>query len=416
MGLFSGNKKEYTEADDVRLASPKDVLTNVLKGVSGSGLSRSTGYNIYYNIVAFKGVKDGLGTSTLVANTAIALAKKGVKVCVVDTSILNSCQDTLLKTNYWNYEPKDRYDWFDMGFTKKSVLHQSGYSSNIAVLSIIKDRSIVDLLSTNDTESMVSLAFPQLTATFDIVLVDICSEPSAIATAAMQQSQKVIQVWSNAPSVLINIANFERNNTICSCPPDKSRYVITSNTVDDIKTDWESLFNKYKFKHLAHVGMSLDIARVCATGKPVYMYPSNSEDIQEFTDCVDDIVSHLLNLEAEIEFHKGKLTVEDIMNGKVEGTLSKKFADANGDFPEIATTLDEASAQLNGTSNKTETKEPESVVQPTSSTPVADEHMKQYQEQTDDLDLFDAVDGVPDDTSEKLEKKRKRFGRKDGEK
>ena len=42
--------------------------------------------------------------------------------------------------------------------------------------------------------------------------------------------------------------------------------------------------------------------------------------------------------------------------------------------------------------------------------------MKQYQEQTDDLDLFDAVDGVPDDTSEKLDKKRKRFGRKDGEK
>ena len=55
---------------------------------------------MFYQIFAFKGVADGVGTSTLVANVALALADLGLTVLVMDTSMLHPVQDILLKTKY----------------------------------------------------------------------------------------------------------------------------------------------------------------------------------------------------------------------------------------------------------------------------------------------------------------------------
>lgn len=330
---------------DMKRIDPRKVFTDLLKATSGADVVRRTGFSLFYTVVGFKGVKDGLGTSTIVANTALALARVGLNVCVVDTSILNPCQDVLLKTDYFEKEMKDRLDWFDMGFTKLSVLHQSRYNSSISVLSF-QDRNIIDLLSTKDDANLVSLAFDQLGSKFDIILVDLCNEPTNIATTAMQLSQKVIQVWSNAPQILMNVPSFMANNVILSCPTDKTRYVVTSMNVDDIPTDWEAIFKKYNVKHLAHVGMSLDIARVLATGKPVYDYASRSEDIQEFNDCVIDIACHLLGIQSEAEHKKGSVLPRDLMKDTVLSTNGVEYKDDAGDFPEITTTLEQADAML----------------------------------------------------------------------
>lgn len=399
MGIFSGDGG----TKDIKRVDPRAVFTDLLKATSGSSISHESMFSIFYNIIAFKGIKDGLGVSTLVANTALALARLGVTVCVIDTSILNPSQDVLLNTNYKDVPPDKRLDWFDMGFTKKSVLHQSKINSNISVLSL-QGRTIIDLLSTSDDASLVSLALDQLSTKFEIILIDVCSEPSAIAAACIQQAQKVIQVWGNAPQVLANLPSFLSNNTILSCPLDKTRYVVTSMTVDDIKTDWDSVFAKYKLKHLAHVGMSMDIARVLATGKPVYNYASNSEDIQEFNDCITDIACHLLNIEVEAEIHNGTITSEDIMNGKVAGTLSQKYVQSSEDYPEVAKTLEQASAMMSNPVSEENLGVAKDTLNTSSDSPIPS--VEEYSANMDSLDLFEETDGVSELASnESIERK-----------
>ena len=79
----------------VTIKDPKKVFEEVLRQASGSSYTRDIKYNIYYQIIAFYGVVDGIGTSTLVANTALAIAETGLTVCVIDTSMLAPSQDVL---------------------------------------------------------------------------------------------------------------------------------------------------------------------------------------------------------------------------------------------------------------------------------------------------------------------------------
>lgn len=346
----------------VSVTDPRLIFTDLLKASSGVSYERSLRYNIFYQFVAFKGVREGIGTSTIVSNTALAMAKLGLNVCVVDTSILNPCQDILLKTNYDRENKKEGVtDWFSMGFTRNSVLNISGIDRKVSVLSF-KNRTIVDLLSTQDSAAAVELAFSQLATKFDIILIDICNEPTNISTTAMQLSHKLIQVWSNSVTTMRNVENFITNNVICSCSMDKMRYVVTSMTVDDIPTNWDELMKKFHFKHLAHVGMSMEIAHMLATGRVLFNAAVNSPDVQQFNDCITDIVCHLLNINPETGKSNATYTpagvIQDNSNSK------EKFAEVKQDYPEVG----------------------EKGYQDTSA---SEDYIKSYEGSDDDLDLFD---------------------------
>lgn len=346
----------------VSVTDPRLIFTDLLKASSGVSYERSLRYNIFYQFVAFKGVREGIGTSTIVSNTALAMAKLGLNVCVVDTSILNPCQDILLKTNYDRENKKEGVtDWFSMGFTRNSVLNISGIDRKVSVLSF-KNRTIVDLLSTQDSAAAVELAFSQLATKFDIILIDICNEPTNISTTAMQLAHKLIQVWSNSVTTMRNVENFITNNVICSCSMDKMRYVVTSMTVDDIPTNWDELMKKFHFKHLAHVGMSMEIAHMLATGRILFNAAVNSPDVQQFNDCITDIVCHLLNINPETGKSNATYTPAGVINDNSDS--KEKFAEVKQDYPEVG----------------------EKGYQDTSA---SEDYIKSYESSDDDLDLFD---------------------------
>lgn len=346
----------------VSVTDPRLIFTDLLKASSGVSYERSLRYNIFYQFVAFKGVREGIGTSTIVSNTALAMAKLGLNVCVVDTSILNPCQDILLKTNYDRENKKEGVtDWFSMGFTRNSVLNISGIDRKVSVLSF-KNRTIVDLLSTQDSAAAVELAFSQLATKFDIILIDICNEPTNISTTAMQLAHKLIQIWSNSVTTMRNVENFITNNVICSCSMDKMRHVVTSMTVDDIPTNWDELMKKFHFKHLAHVGMSMEIAHMLATGRILFNAAVNSPDVQQFNDCITDIVCHLLNINPETGKSNATYTTAGVINDN--SNSKEKFAEVKQDYPEVG----------------------EKGYQDTSA---SEDYIKSYESSDDDLDLFD---------------------------
>ena len=278
---------------------PKKVFEDILKQVSGASLTRQSKFKIFYQIIAFKGVCDGVGTSTLVANTALALADLGLNICVVDTSILSPSQDVLLKSNYvgTDLDMDKRLDWFDMPYTKRSPLHSSTLNNKISILSFYgKQRGITDILSTMDNDTLVQIAITELHNKFDLILIDCCQEMTCVNTTALQMSQRVIQVWNDTPSVIENIDNFITNQVVLSCPLDKMRFVICSKTNPEVIGNLNSLIDQYRLTKVTTTVESRAIGRVLCMSKPLWQYPSSDEDIVAYTNSIIEIVEMILNM------------------------------------------------------------------------------------------------------------------------
>lgn len=327
--------KEKTQ--NLVIGNPRDLFNKMLKQTSGSNYIRELKYNIFYQIIAFKGVAEGVGCSTIVANTALALANLGLTVCVIDTSIRHPVQDVLLKTDFDSKDIEDRLDWFDMPYTRVSPLNISKLNKNISVLSFKgkKRGGVVDSLSTNDSSSLVDLAFAELHNKFDLILVDSCDELTSINTAALQQSQQVIQVWNDTPTYVDNIDNFITDCVTLSCPLDKMRYVVYSKINKDVMGSMDSLLAQYRLKKLATNYLSESCSLVLVTGKPLWQYASTDKSIEDFTNCIIDIVCHICNLDTLDDKAKGTITSNDIMEGKVDGTLTKKMLEETEGYPDI---------------------------------------------------------------------------------
>lgn len=393
MGLLD-SLLDKEKTSKVSLANPRDVFNDVLKQLSGSGQVRELKYNIFYQIIAFRGVVDGLGCSTLVANVAMCLADLGLNICVVDTNIKAPTQDILLKTDYKESVSEDkRMDWFDMPFSKASVLHVSKRSPKISVLSFYgKDRGIVDALSINDSEELVSTAFSVLHTKFDLILVDSCHEMTNINAAALQQSQHVIQIWNDSPLVTRNIDGFIDDCAAICCPLDKMHNVVYSKVMDDIMGNIDEILAQYKLKKLASNPFSKDIARVGVLDKNMlYQYPENNPDIIAYTDCVIAIACHICNIPLDGSEHgKDLITSSAIVNGEVDGTVYQRLRDESNSALRVKVT-DESGNRI-----------------------IKDDY--DLSEDFEETEVTENINDVSDETSETTEDqtkgKKKLFGRK----
>ena len=346
MGLFNGdeNKKKLSE---MTIKNPREAFKDILKITSGASIVRELPYDIFYQIIAFRGVVEGLGTSTIVANTALALAEANLTVCVIDTSILQPVQDILLHTNVEDFEEKKRLDWFNMPYTKESPLHVSRLNGNISVLSFAgTKRGVVDILSTNDAIQLVDIALAELHDKFDIILVDSCHEMTSVNISALQQSQHIIQVWSDTPQVTRNIDNFITNCVTLSLPLDKMRYVITNKVTPDlIGASSDELIKQYRLTKLGSMRCSDKIQYITAMGKPLWQMESTEPEVIEFTDMIIEVACHILNVKRGDE-PTGSFTANDVDEGKVKGTLKHKNKEKAKGSPQIITTLDGADDTL----------------------------------------------------------------------
>lgn len=339
MSNFLDKFLDVDKTSKLTITNPRKVFEDILKQASGSSYTRDIKYNIYYQVIAFYGVADGIGCSTLVANTALAIAETGLTVCVIDSSILSPVQDVLLNTDTAvideNSDEDAQLDWFDMPFTRKSPLHISKKNRNISVLSFKgKRRGVVDFLSTNDSNTLVEIALSTLHNKFDLILIDCCHELSAVNTACLQQAQQVIQIWNDAPTVVANLENHITNAITLSCPLDKMRYIVANKISKDAMGTLENLCKQYRCKLLTTNYLSEELYLLAVTGKTLFRAESTDELVINYTESIIDIVCHILNIDLNDDKPKGTITSNDIMEGKVEGTYHKELKDYNDAFAE----------------------------------------------------------------------------------
>lgn len=319
MGFFS---KVEDKTKDITLVKPSDIYIKLLKQVSGSDMKRALRFDIFYRKFVFKGIKDGVGASLLCANTALALAQLNLSVLVIDTSIVSPTQDELLKT-----EKKSDKDWFDLPFTTASVLRRSRYNNNISVLAFRK-REILDMLGRNDNEYLVNMALDKFEKTFDIILVDCCSEPTNINATILQRAHKVFQVWNDNPIVLSNLDSSITNNTLLSCPLDKTRNVIVNKVAKEVQgvNQIDTLISEYHLTKLATIPFSEEIYHAVTLGTPIWNYESKHPDITKFNESIIKIAFDILNIRTEEDVEDCiKVKTQDKVD--IDKTTSEEFVE-----------------------------------------------------------------------------------------
>lgn len=279
---------------DLQLKSAGDIAKGVMQTLSG----RENDYELYYKIIGFKGIKDGLGTSTLVANVAAVLASRGLRVCVVDTSMLNPTQDVLLGGK------QSDNDWGDID-ADKSVVHTCEVSG-VHILSF-KRRTLIDLLSTFDTEELAVEAVHQLVPLYNVMLVDLCCETTQVGMRMLQLCNTVVQVWNDSYAVLRNLDGFISYMADQCCTLDKMRYVVTSMTSRGLGLNWEVLMKQYRVHHLGDIPLSEDICKDLACGKRLALEFSPCSDVKAYREVAKAVADHILSTDAD----KGKKSSEE---------------------------------------------------------------------------------------------------------
>ena len=86
---------------------------------------------------------------------------------------------------------------------------------------------------------------------------------------------------------------------------------------------------------------------VLTLGKVLWQYASKDEDVIQYTNSIIDIVSLILNIQELNNEAKGTITSNDIMMGKVDGTLTKEMLEKTSRV-EIYTSLEDIDNSLKG--------------------------------------------------------------------
>lgn len=309
------------------------IISGVLKTISGADTTRLSKFNIFNKIIGFKGVIDGVGCSTVVANIAVELAKRGVNVCVVDTAIMYPTQSLLLKANEFAKEEINDKDWFSIGATDSTsgIIKNSKYSNSIGILGFNQKHTIVDFCSTYDNEALVEVAFNIIERLYDVILVDLSNECSNISTVSAIKCHTIYQVWSDEYIAMSSIESFLQNMLISSIQSEKIRTVIINKNGDLPDDNLNELLKKYRFEKLADIPYSYEYAMKSRKGLLLHELATKDEQVNKMPDQIGRICDRILGLDAENSTISGM----DIVEGKVDGTVSKKMKDRADEVNEV---------------------------------------------------------------------------------
>ena len=120
-----------------------------------------------------------------------------------------------------------------------------------------------------------------------------------------------------------------------ACPIDKMKNVVFSKLAKNtMGANLQAICDEFKLNNLAHSYNSEEIYYQLVLNRVIYNTESKNEDISIFVDMIIVIVSHICNIDLtgdkdkkKKSAPKGTITSQDIMDGKVEGTVTKKMKD-----------------------------------------------------------------------------------------
>ena len=183
---------------------PIDNGSNNIEEIIGSGVNKlikelagkgeKGRKRVIDNKIAFIGGAGGCGTSTIVANVARAIAKKGLSVIVIDANITDPVQQNYSKQKI-ELDQKDLMSYL----TGLNKLGDSiKYDGKVAVL-YSRNRSIKDevLLDSSAISNTYADMINSLAHLFDVVLIDVPRNIShEMAHTSLYTADSIYYVWN----------------------------------------------------------------------------------------------------------------------------------------------------------------------------------------------------------------------------
>lgn len=203
------------EKSNIKETNINKIIENytdkVIETFSGKDLKIAT--KIVDNTIAFIGAAGGTGTSTLVANVAYTLTKKGLRVLVVDMNVMYPIQHSLLGVKQ-EIEKKDLVSFVLGNNQFGESLDNKG---NLAVL-CANNRYLMDHINCDNEAASRNLveAVKRIKHLFDMIIFDCPKQIEFdLVNSILYNCDLIYTVWDENVECISNIDRMRKNMLVC---------------------------------------------------------------------------------------------------------------------------------------------------------------------------------------------------------
>lgn len=186
----------------------RETTDSIIKTLAGNGEDTKR-RRVIDNLVAFVGAAGGVGTSTLVANVAVALKKRGMQVLVIDTHIQYPTMHSFFGIKQ-EIEKKDLVS-FLLG---KNVIGESIENCNGISVMYANNRTLVDAATCDVAKCSDNMfqAIASVRELFDVILFDCGNDlGNDLVNVTLFQADSVYLVWNESLTCISNTDRMRRN-------------------------------------------------------------------------------------------------------------------------------------------------------------------------------------------------------------
>ena len=299
-------------------------LSNLLATISGSKGMKISEQLLFDKVIGFKGIVGGVGTSTIVANTAIALSDKtNYTIGVLDLSFIHGGQYPLLfnSDDLRLIDKKVKKDLLDFNGDISEISIDTKYR-NVYIIAL-NNRTIVDMLSTLDNTKLIERIINSMKSYYDIILIDLGNEFTNIATHGAIKCNKIFYVAEPSIRCTHNLRKFINTMVTLAVPLSKANKVIINKEIESINTGISKVLEDAGLNVLCSIPLSLDLAKAGVSGKQIWGKASKNVEISEFHFAIESIIEDIVQV---TPLNKQYLT-EDNTNNNSDNTISDDLND-----------------------------------------------------------------------------------------
>jgi hypothetical protein len=187
---------------------------------------------------------------------------------------------------------KKRKDYLDFSGDLSEVTTETNIR-NVNLFSL-SDRTVIDMMSSRDSEITVDKLIGALKTYFDIILVDLGHELTNINTHTAIKCNKIIGVADQSLKSVYHLQKSINTMATLAIPLAKANKVVLNKTLTDVNSNTAKVIEDAGLVIIGEIPFSLEIAKHGVTGKRIYTKTTNNNDIHSFSSVIDLLVDDLV--------------------------------------------------------------------------------------------------------------------------
>ena len=268
--------------------------TDLISTLSGQNAADVNTKLLFNSIIGFRGIVDGVGCSTIVADLAHAFSDRTNKsVCVVDTNILYPTQYALLCNTFSPEAKLALKDWFCSEVDIPERIIDTKYK-RVSLLGCY-NRRLADAFSSSDTTKLAEDTFDRLKELFDVVLVDLSHEWSQIGMTAAIQCNKIYNVMDLSPRCINNVPQSLNNLASSAVPFSKFRSTIINKYSVKGVLGIDDVIKKHHLEVVSTIPFSEEIYVQGTQNRSCWAMGTLNYEIERYNEELDNILCSIVN-------------------------------------------------------------------------------------------------------------------------